>query len=351
MVRGINNGLVLASSVYKQQNRRLFFINFDRVGKEIPSGFYVALVIGWVFLVGKNFYALKQLYDAFVQTLTRQRMVGNYSFSIKGMLIFLLILVSAVFISKLVSFFGAEQVGTGHTEKDKKRFKLGSYILLVRIFIISTGLFFAFAAAGIALDKLTIILGALGVGIGLGLQGLVSNLVSGLILSFERPVNVGDLIEVNGKMGTMKSIGFRSSVIASSDGSFIIIPNGELLNQHMVNWTMGNNMKRNNFTVAVAFGTDLQKVKTLVMKILKEDDRILHYPAPDAYISNVNQGAFQVEVVFWPKHIGMSATVKSDLIARIDANFQMEGIVIPFPQQDVYVHQTTSPDESTQLEK
>ena len=343
VVRGINNGLALASSVYKHQTRRLFFINFDRVGKEIPPVFYVVLVAGWFFLVGKNFYALKQLYDSFLTMLIQQRVVGNYTFSIRGMLVFLLILVSSMFLSKLVSFFGSEQVGTGLTEKDKKKFKLGSYLLLVRIFIISMGLFFAFVAAGISLDKLTIVLGALSVGIGLGLQGLVSNLVSGLILSFERPVNVGDLIEVNGKMGTMKSIGFRSSVIASADGSCIIIPNGELLNQHMVNWTMGKNLKRNNFILAVAFGTDLQKVKMLVMKLLKEDDRILHYPAPDVYIKDIGQNAFQAEVVFWPKHIGLSATVKSDLIAKIDAVFKMEGIIIPIPQQDLFIHAVPSP--------
>ncbi len=79
--------------------------------------------------------------------------------------------------------------------------------------------------------------GALGVGIGLGLQGLVTNLISGLILSFERPVNVGDLIEIGGRTGTMKSIGFRSSVITGIDGSCIIIPNSELLSQQMMNWT------------------------------------------------------------------------------------------------------------------
>ncbi len=345
VVRIVNNGLVLASSVYKQPSRRLFFLNFNRVGKEIHPVFYVVLVFGWFFLVGKNFYALKKLNDSFLTMITQRRVVGDYSFSIMGMLIFIFILICAVFLSKLVSFFASEPVGAGYTESDKKKFKLGSYILLVRIAVISLGLFFAFAAAGISLNKITIILGALSVGIGLGLQGLISNLVSGLILSFERPVNVGDLIEVNGKPGIMKSIGFRSSIIASSDGSCIIIPNGELLNQHMVNWTMGHNLKKNSFIFSIAFGTDLEKVKNIITKILAADNRIMHSPSSEVYVKDIGESAFQVEVSFWPKHINLSSKVKSDLIEKIDAAFRNESISIPFPQQDLHIRANSEPKD------
>ncbi len=346
VVRGLNNGLRLVSTIYKHPTRRLFFINFDRVGKEVPPIFYVVLVAGWFYLIGKNFYVLKKFYDVILSVITRQRMVGDYKFSIWGMLVFLLILVCSTFISKLVSFFSAEPVGNIHVETDKNRFKLGSYLLLVRIFIISVGVFFAFAAAGISLDKITIILGALSVGIGLGLQGLVTNLVSGLILSFERPVNVGDLIELNGKPGTMKSIGFRSSIIASADGSCIIIPNGELLNQHMVNWTMGHNLKRNSFILPVAFDSNLEKVKELLMNVLQKDTRILSNPAPNVFIKDVGQNGFMVEVVFWPTHLSIATEVKSDLFAGIDASFKKENITIPLPQQDVHVY--NQPDVSKQ---
>ncbi len=149
-------------------------------------------------------------------------------------------------LTPLVSIFASEPVGT-HKGKEDKKFKMGGYILVVRILIICVGLFIAFAAAGISLNKVTILFGALGVGIGLGLQGLVTNLISGLILSFERPVNVGDLIEIGGRTGTMKSIGFRSSIIASIDGSCIIIPTVSCFSQQMVNWTMGQNLKQNSY--------------------------------------------------------------------------------------------------------
>ncbi len=140
--------------------------------------FYVVLVIGWLFLVGQNFYVLNKIYDSLTDWVTAQRSVGDYKFSILGLLEFFLILFCSMLLSKLVSIFASEPVGT-HKGKEDKKFKMGGYILVVRILIICVGLFIAFAAAGISLNKVTILFGALGVGIGLGLQGLVTNLISG----------------------------------------------------------------------------------------------------------------------------------------------------------------------------
>jgi potassium efflux system protein len=337
VIRLINEGLTLALGIYKQPNRKLFFVNFERVGGEAPVFFYVMLVLGWFFLVGKNFYGFKQIYDAFVASLTQQRMVGSYSFSIMGLFVFLAILILSLVLSKLVSFFTSDSATSNAKDDKKKKVNLASYMLLIRIFIICTGLFFAFAAAGIALDKITVIFGALSVGIGLGLQGLANNLVSGLILSFERPVNVGDMIEVNDKIVTMKSIGFRSSIVTSYDGSHIVIPNGELLNQHLVNWTMGAHLKRNSFIVGVAYGSDLRQVKNLIMKILDDDKRILRDPAFDVVIKDFNNSSIDVEIIFWPNHMSMLRPIKSDIILQIDEVFRANGIVIPYPQQDVFI--------------
>ena len=138
---------------------------------------------------------------------------------------------------------------------------MGSWILLIRIAIISSGLFLAAAAAGIPLDRITIVLGALGVGIGFGLQELTSSLVSGIIIAFEKPVNVGDVVEVDEQSGTMKSIGFRSSVITTWDGADVIIPNSTLLSSNLINWTMSDEKRRVDVEVQVMFGTDLNKSK------------------------------------------------------------------------------------------
>ncbi|WP_428328475.1 mechanosensitive ion channel family protein [Mucilaginibacter sp.] len=337
VVRLINEGLTLALGIYKKPNRELFFVNFNRVGSEAPTFFYVMLVLGWFFLVGKNFYGFKQIYEAFVASLTQQRSIGSYNFSIMGLVVFLTIMILSLVLSKLVSFFTSDAVTSHEKDKHKKKVNLASYMLLIRIFIICAGLFFAFAAAGIALDRITVIFGALSVGIGLGLQGLANNLVSGLIISFERPVNVGDLIEVNDKMVTMKSIGFRSSIVTSADGSHIVIPNGELLNQHLVNWTMGAHLKRNTFIVGVAYGSDLKQVKSIIMKILNDDKRILRDPEFSVVIKDFNVSSIDIEVIFWPNHISMLKSIKSDIIEQIDEIFRANGIVIPVPQQDVFI--------------
>jgi potassium efflux system protein len=346
VVRLINEGLTLALGIYKQPNRKLFFVNFSRVGGEAPTFFYVMLVLGWFFLVGKNFYGFRQIYDSFVGSLTQQRTVGSYNFSIMGLVVFLTILIFALVLSRLVSFFTSDNVTNQVKDDKKKKINLASYMLLIRIFIICTGLFFAFAAAGIALDKITVIFGALSVGIGLGLQGLANNLVSGLILSFERPVNVGDLIEMNDKIVTMKSIGFRSSIVTSADGSHIVIPNGELLNQHLVNWTMGAHLKRISFVVGVAYGSNLKQVKALLMKILEDEERILRDPPFTVVIKDFNNSSIDIEIIFWPNHMSMQRPVKSDIILKIDEVFRANGIVIPFPQQDVFIKGLPDVDKS-----
>jgi len=135
----------------------------------------------------------------------------------------------------------------------------------------------------------------------------------------------------------MKSIGFRSSIVTSIDGSCIIIPNGELLNQRLINWSMGANMQRNTILIGIDYGTDLEKVKPILWKILSEDERILKYPPANVIFKEFNQSSIDVELVFWPKHVSLALQVKSDLIEKINAAFKSEGIEIPYPQQDLYI--------------
>ncbi|ULQ54596.1 mechanosensitive ion channel family protein [Flavihumibacter fluvii] len=336
-VRFINELLGLTSRLYKHPEKRMFYINFDRIGDEVPKIFYVFLVLGWFILVGRNSYAFKQLVNPFIEFLNTERTLGDYSFTINGLFIFILILTCSMLLSRIISFFASEPGERGNDSKVTGRIELGSWILLIRIFIISTGLFLAFAASGIPLDRITIIIGALGVGIGLGLQGLVNNLVSGLIIAFEKPVNVGDAIEVNGKPGTMKSIGFRSSVVTLADGACLIIPNGDLLSQHLVNWTMGKNTRRLTVVVGVAYGTDLKKALEMLQQILTTDDRILRSPAPAIAAREFNTSTIDIELFFWVNQLKYALEIKGDVITRIDAAFKAEGISIPRPQQDVYI--------------
>jgi small-conductance mechanosensitive channel len=344
-IRMINEALYHAAEVYKNPEKKLFYIDFQKVGNKAPTIFYMLLIVGWFILVARNFYAYKLISEPFENFLFAERTVGDYSFSIKSVLIFFMILVLSVLTSRIVSFFasdrGANTINHGKTQK----VGLGSWLLLVRIGIISMGLFLAFAAAGIPMDKITIIVGALSVGIGFGLQNLINNLVSGLILAFEKPVNVGDIIEIAGKAGTMKSIGFRSSVITTRDGSNVIIPNGDLMNAHLVNWTLDNNMRRVEILVGVAYATDLEKVNKILMELLLANEKILKVPEPSIRFDEFSSSAINTKVFFWVKHFSEWTTAKSEVIVSISKAFRENEIVIPFPQQDVYLHQSNTDGE------
>jgi small-conductance mechanosensitive channel len=195
----------------------------------------------------------------------------------------------------------------------------------------------AFISVGIPFDRITIILSAISVGIAFGLQTLINNLVSGLIIAFEKPVSVGDIVEVAGKTGTMKSIGFRSSMITTWDGSDVVIPNGDLLNQHLVNWTLGNSKARFEITIGVAYGTNLEEVHGLVMELMGANNDISKYPPPFIVFKEFASSSIDMSIRFWVAEYSRGIMVKSDLIIAIDKLFKEKNIVIPFPQQDVYV--------------
>jgi len=141
---------------------------------------------------------------------------------------------------------------------------------------------------------------------------------------------------VAGQNGRMKSIGIRSSVVITWDGADLIIPNGDLLNQHLVNWTMGSSRRRFVLQVGVAYGTDLDKVVLLLNELMLQDSRILRSPEPIVWASEFNNSSIDMVVKFWVSHFSIGFDVRSDLILTIDKTFREHGIVIPFPQLDIH---------------
>jgi small-conductance mechanosensitive channel len=341
-IRLVNEGLQLASSVYQKQERRLFYINYNRVGKRAPAFFYAVLIVGWFVLFGRNFYEFRFLADPLRDFLETEHRLGNYQFSVNNLAVFLLIMVCATVLSKIVSYFAADSPWEKKEGAAQHKFRLGSWILLVRITIIVIGFFLAFSALGIPVQQIGIIVGALGVGIGFGLQTLVNNLVSGLIIAFEKPVNVDDLIEIGGRSGKVKSIGFRSSVIATAEGADLIMPNGDLLNAHVMNWSQGGAKKRLSIRLEVKYGVDLERVTQLLKKIMDEDEQILSSGGTAVQFVQVSSQAVVVELYFWVRISKDSGGVKSGLLTKIYAAFADSGIDMALPIQQVILDQTDS---------
>jgi potassium-dependent mechanosensitive channel len=327
----VNQGLALGSKIYKSPDGDLSNIIIEKDVERFPTSVYFILIVGWLFLVGKIFYVFKLIFQPLSDFFTNEHSLGAYSFSVSSIFLFIIILFCSFFLSSIISFFTSDSGLASGLNKKPSRSGLGSWMLLIRIFVICVGIFLAFAAAGIPLDRITIIFGALGVGIGLGLQGLVNNLVSGLIIAFEKPVKVGDIIELNGGIATMKSIGFRSSIITMADGASVIIPNGDLLSAHLVNWSMSRQVKRNSVIVGVASNTNIVKANQLLTEILKNNHNILQHPTPTVMAKEFNQNSIDLELLFWVK--SNWDMTKSEVISEIETLFAKEGIAFPIAQQ------------------
>jgi potassium efflux system protein len=345
IIRLINEGLFLGYKVYTKHDKKLFYLNFDNVGKRAPTLLYILMVIGWLVLFGRNFLVFESFVRPLKEFFSAERSLGDYTFTISNLVLFIAIMGSSVIISRIVSFFAAGHEQRPERNENKSTQGLGSWLLLIRIAILSIGLFLALAASGIPLDKLTIVLGALGVGIGFGLQTLVNNLVSGLIIAFEKPVNVGDVVDIGGQGGTMKSIGFRSSVITTWDGADLIMPNGDLLSAHLTNWTVAGGRKRSVIVVGVAYDSDLQKVRQIITPILEAEKRLASYPAFLIQYDQFSASSIDLNIYFWVKNLSEASAVKSDLIVAVTDAFRANQIKIPFQKYNTYTYDDTPPDE------
>ncbi|MBP5470015.1 MAG: mechanosensitive ion channel [Candidatus Riflebacteria bacterium] len=204
----------------------------------------------------------------------------------------------------------------------------------------------AFALAmevmGISLQSLTVIIGALGVGIGFGLQNIVNNFASGLILLFERSIKVGDVVVVNGTWGTVKHLGLRATIIQTFANAEMIVPNSDLVSSTVNNWTMTNRKTRFTIKVGVAYGTDTELVKKVLLQIAADHPNVLRDPAPGVVFTEFGDSSLNFELRCWVRDIANMWKTQDEIMYEVDKKFKENNISIPFPQRDLYIKEFPS---------
>lgn len=263
-------------------------------------------------------------------------------FSLGGSTFTLWMLVYLAFFSVLL-VFAASRINriVAYRILANSRIDLGVRIAIgsiVKYALLTIGFVIILQTAGIDLSSITILFGALGVGIGFGLQNITNNFVSGLIILFERPIKVGDRIEVSGIAGDVVDISMRATTIVTNDNISIIVPNSEFISSTVINWSHTDRSVRFNFPVGVSYREDPQKIRELLLKIALDHPGILKEPQPDVLFTEYGDSALMFNLRVWTsEYVNRPGVLKSHLYYEISRRFREAGVEIPFPQRDIHI--------------
>ena len=213
---------------------------------------------------------------------------------------------------------------------------------IVRMVFLAFGLIIILQTAGINLSSLTVLFGALGIGVGFGLQGVTNNFVSGIILLLERPIKVGDRIEVGNVNGDVINISPRATTIVTNDNIAIIVPNADFISSKVVNWSYTNRNVRFNFPVGVSYGSDPEQVRSVLLEVARAHHGVLKEPGPSVLFDSFGDSALNFVLRVWTRDFStVPGVLRSELYFAISRAFKEQGIEIPFPQRDLHIKSGT----------
>jgi len=213
-----------------------------------------------------------------------------------------------------------------------------SIATIVQYTIVAIGLMVIVQSSGIDLSALGILVGALGVGIGFGLQNITSNFISGIIILFERPIKVGDRVEMGDIIGNISHISARATTVVTNDNISIIVPNSEFINSKVINWSLNNKRIRLNFLVGVSYKEDPEKIRRLLLHVAEGHLGVMKNPASDVLFDDFGDSSLVFNLRVWTEQYADKPKVlKSELFYEIFRLFKEEGVEIPFPQRDLHI--------------
>ncbi len=290
--------------------------------------------LGWLW-IALDYFRLRAAFRAQLEQLLAESVhLGDIEISVGEVLAFVGGIWAAVIVSRILARTLQEDVAP--------RLEMGPGVpaaaaLIVRYTVLALGFVLAASAAGIGLSQLALFAGALGVGVGFGLQNIVSNFVSGLLLVFERPVKVGDTVEVSNVRGTVTEIGIRSSTVRALNGADIIIPNSRMIEGPLVNWTHTDATQRVDFPIGVAYGSDVKATHAVLMAAAQEHPLALASPAASVLLTAFGDSSIDFEVRIWIADATKLPAARSALGMALHEALERAGIEIPFPQRVVHL--------------
>ena len=292
----------------------------------------IAALLGWLVFAMQEFRVFRPVFEALRDVFTYQVSYGQLSLSLGDIAVFVVAVFLAFWIASLVKVLLHEEVLPRLALADGVDHSIAA---LTYYGVLILGLLGALSAAGFKLSQLSLLLGALGVGIGLGLQDVVKNFVSGLILMFERPLKPGDVVDIGGTTGRAHEIGMRATTLRTFDGADVVVPNGALLTDKFTNWTLRDRGKRMDVDVGIAYGTDAALAIRVLEQATRETPKVAAEPAPAVLFLGLGESALNFSVRAWTDEFDDSAIVRSDLVTRLYSALAAAGIEIPFPQRDI----------------
>ena len=259
---------------------------------------------------------------------------GSISITIGGIVLFCVSVFLSFWIAKTIRGVLSEDVLPNMT---LPRGVANSVSTMSYYFLLLLGLLVALSAAGFELSQLAIVVGALSVGIGFGLNTVVNNFVCGLILMIERPIQLGDTVELSGTTGKVREIGIRTTVLATFEGADVMVPNGMLLSDKLINWTLSNERRRIEIPIGVAYGCAPREVQSLLLEVVSKIPGVCCDPVPAVLFMGFGESSLDFSVRAWTDDFDQWLAIRSEMAIEIHRVLNEAGIEIPFPQRDLHL--------------
>jgi len=317
---------IILLQIYTTRVKRGIEKIFDHesLSDTLKKPFIILITYMWVVVIASNLNFWEALRTGLASLLSHPNTIGSITFTLGNIVLFFIIIWVAHLLQNYVAYFFGEVDDENEENINKKQH---SKLLITRLVVLICGYLLAVAASGMPLDKLSILLGALGVGVGLGLQSVVNNFVSGIILIFDKPIQIGDVINISSESGRVKSMGLRTTKINAANGAEIIIPNGNLLSQNITNWTYTDNFKLVEIAIEVTGDIMPEEINAIVLESLESMQLVNNTKTPQLYYTAISEGKFNLQVKFWCSIYRTEETISS---ARqvLFSHFKAKGLTL-----------------------